>query len=71
MCASRGLIKAATVADHITPHDDDYTAFWDGELQSLCKTPCHDSIKQSQERMGRQRGCDQNGIPLDATHHWR
>lgn len=70
MCAARGIIKAATVADHIKPHRDDYEAFWSGPLQSLCKTPCHDSLKQREERTGMQHGCDVQGNPTDPRHHW-
>lgn len=41
--------QLATVADHVTPHRDDYALFWFGELQSLCKS-CHDIKKQREER---------------------
>ena len=38
------------VADHITPHRGDAAMFWDvGNAQCLCK-PCHDRIKQREER---------------------
>lgn len=38
------------VADHKTPHRGDERLFWDeNNLQCLCK-PCHDRLKQSQER---------------------
>ncbi len=47
-CKEQGRITAATVADHITPHKGNAEAFWNNELQSLCKH-CHDSIKQRQE----------------------
>ncbi len=40
------------VADHKTPHHGDEALFWDeNNLQCLCK-PCHDRLKQSQERRG-------------------
>jgi 5-methylcytosine-specific restriction endonuclease McrA len=65
----RGIVTAATVADHITPHRNDPVLFA-GPLQSLCK-PCHDSAKQQQEKSGRMRGCDARGIPLDPAHPWR
>jgi 5-methylcytosine-specific restriction protein A len=37
------MVKAATVVDHIIPHQGDMTLFWDADSnwQSLCKT-CHD-----------------------------
>lgn len=38
------------VADHKAPHRGDERLFWDaGNLQCLCK-PCHDRLKQSEER---------------------
>lgn len=40
------------VCDHIRPHRGDAALFWDeGNLQSLCK-PCHDVVKQAEERRG-------------------
>ncbi|WP_099866054.1 HNH endonuclease [Pararhizobium haloflavum] len=53
--AGCGRIEAATsqlVADHRTPHRGDERLFWDeGNLQCLCK-PCHDKVKQAEERRG-------------------
>ena len=48
MCEKKGLLTAATVCDHITPHRDDEDLFWRGPFQSLCKM-CHDSAKQVEE----------------------
>jgi len=48
ICEARALVTAATVADHIVPHREDYDLFWHGELQSLCAS-CHSSVKQAQE----------------------
>lgn len=48
-CECGGMIVAASVVDHVTPHRGDMALFWDpNNWQSLCK-PCHDSWKQSQE----------------------
>lgn len=56
MCEGKGLIAAATVVDHIAPHQGDMKIFWDeGNHQSLCK-PCHDSDKARQEGEQRQGG---------------
>ncbi|WP_246690813.1 HNH endonuclease [Neorhizobium alkalisoli] len=48
-----GRIEADTsqlVADHKTPHHGDERLFWDDQnLQCLCK-PCHDRLKQKEER---------------------
>lgn len=69
MCLSIfGIVKAATIADHITPHRGDPVLF-KGPLQSTCKR-CHDSLKQQLERGGRMRGHDLSGRPIDPRHHW-
>lgn len=51
--AGCGQIYADTsklVADHKTPHHGDKALFWDkNNLQCLCK-PCHDKLKQREER---------------------
>ncbi|WP_412063993.1 HNH endonuclease [Rhizobium sp. SYY.PMSO] len=48
-----GRIEADTsqlVADHKIPHHGDEALFWDeNNLQCLCK-PCHDKLKQKEER---------------------
>lgn len=45
MCAN-----SATTIDHIIPHRGDRALFWNGNnWQPLC-TPCHNSVKQRQER---------------------
>ena len=49
-CAERGLITPASIVDHVIPHRGNQELFWDtSNWQSLCK-PCHDSIKQAEER---------------------
>ena len=41
-CKGRGIIKAATIVDHVTPHKGDPVLFWDQtNWQGLCKR-CHD-----------------------------
>lgn len=49
-CRDLGLIGvAATVVDHIIPHQGNQQLFWDqSNWQGLCK-PCHDGWKQRQE----------------------
>jgi 5-methylcytosine-specific restriction enzyme A len=70
-CARRGVHTRATVVDHIRPHKGNLSLFWSrGNWQPLCG-PCHDGAKQAEERTGRVRGCDSDGVPLDPTHHWR
>lgn len=70
LCALRGRTVQATVADHIQPISAAPHLRLDrSNIQPLCK-PCHDSVKQSQERTGHLRGADANGMPLDPNHHW-
>lgn len=64
----RGLVRAATVADHIQPHRGDPVLFA-GRLQSLC-AGCHSSWKQQLETTGHFRGSDLTGVPLDPNHPW-
>ena len=50
MCRKRGRFTAATVIDHINPHNGDMVLFWDRtNWQSLCTT-CHSKHKQRLER---------------------
>jgi 5-methylcytosine-specific restriction protein A len=70
-CLEQDLVTEASIVDHITPHKGDVELFFDPlNLQSLCKLH-HDAGKQSHERTGIERGCDEHGMPLDARHHWR
>jgi hypothetical protein len=51
LCAmhlARGEVVAATVADHVEPHREDWAKFWEGSLQSLCAA-CHSRDKQRGE----------------------
>jgi 5-methylcytosine-specific restriction endonuclease McrA len=67
----RGLYVPATVVDHITPHKGDMQLFWNkANWQPLCAA-CHNSAKQRLEKSGKVAGCDADGFPLDAKHHWR
>ncbi|TXC73954.1 HNH endonuclease [Sphingorhabdus soli] len=44
------------VADHRRPHKGDERLFFDEEnVWTLCKTPCHDSVKQREERAAQRR----------------
>lgn len=69
LCAalSPPKVTAATIADHVIPHRDDYELFWRGELQSLCK-PCHDGPKQSEEVIGFSSAVGDDGWPADPRH---
>ena len=50
-CEGMGIIKPATVVDHIIPHKGDHGLFWDqGNWQPLCKR--HHDIKTATEDGG-------------------
>ncbi|HSH84369.1 MAG TPA: HNH endonuclease signature motif containing protein [Guyparkeria sp.] len=70
MCQQIGRVTAATVVDHIVPHQGNKELFWDrSNWQPLC-APCHDRHKRRQERSGTLAGCTTDGTPLDPGHHW-
>lgn len=51
MCGRIGMDTSKLVADHREPHRGDETLFWDDDnLQTLCKSPCHDKHKQRMEQ---------------------
>ena len=66
-CLARGVVRAATVADHVEPHKNNWTKFVTGKLQSLCYE-CHNSTKQQIELHGHHRAVDSNGLPIDPNH---
>ncbi len=70
MCKAQDRVTIATVCDHIDQHKGDRIKFWSGPFQSLC-APHHNSTKQSEERTGRKKGCDENGWPIDENHPWK
>src|SRR3954462_8097103 len=78
MCSRRGVVTAATVADHVVSHRGDWNAFITGELQSLCAT-CHNSSKKLLDHRGYLPDVAENGWPTDprhpankhSAHHWR
>ena len=51
-CLKGGRPVAASIVDHIVPHEGDQTMFWDEDnWQALCK-PCHDGVKAREEGRG-------------------
>lgn len=68
-CLQQGLIVEAKVAHHTTPHKGDWELFMHGALASSCK-PCHDTIEQSIERLGYEKGNNVAGDPVDPKHPW-
>lgn len=67
-CQATGMIRPATVVDHVTPHRGDEVLFWDEDnLQSLCKSH-HDAAKAQEERGGYSSLSDADGYPIDPNH---
>ena len=66
-CLERGIVTAANVVDHVTPHRGDWNAFVLGELQSLCG-PCHKSTKRQIELWGYRNDIGIDGYPTDPNH---
>jgi 5-methylcytosine-specific restriction protein A len=68
MCAARGIIRAATVPDHIIPLHKGGTDD-DANVQCLCD-PCH--LDKTNKDMGHNTAqpIDINGRPTDPLHPW-
>ena len=66
-CARKGVVTAAQIADHITPHKGDANLFWFGTLQSLC-LQCHVTAKAIMEKRGYATDIGPDGYPIDAGH---
>jgi 5-methylcytosine-specific restriction endonuclease McrA len=67
MCLEKGIVTAATVADHVEPHRGDQFSFWFGVLQSLCAHH-HNSAKQEKELRGYSTEIGVDGWPVDKDH---
>lgn len=67
-CLKQGLLRPATVVDHVTPHKGDKALFWDEtNHQALCKR-CHDSVKAAEESRGYDTAVGIDGWPIDPRH---
>jgi 5-methylcytosine-specific restriction enzyme A len=66
ICADAGRV-AASVADHVNPHNGDLDLFWNGPLQSICEH-CHNRFKQHVEKHGYSNAVDVDGRPIDPNH---
>ena len=66
-CLERGIVTVANVADHVHPHQGDWTEFITGALQSLCE-PCHKSAKREIELRGFRYDIGLDGYPTDPNH---
>lgn len=68
MCAAAGVTTKAAHVDHIQRHRGRHALFFDPRnLQSLCAT-CHNSTKQSAERLGYRAEVGPDGYPVDPAH---
>ncbi|HEY2245255.1 MAG TPA: HNH endonuclease [Xanthobacteraceae bacterium] len=67
MCLRNGIVRTATIADHIEPHHNDWNKFKLGELQSLCEQ-CHNQTKRMIELQGYGLEVDDDGWPIDPNH---
>lgn len=71
MCEAEGKVTPARDVDHIVRHKGNPLVFWDEtNWQGLCKYH-HQSVKASEERSGKVKGCDITGLPLSPAHHWK
>ena len=61
MCLAKGIVTAATVADHVEPHRGDEYKFWCGALKSLCASH-HSRSKQQIEKLGYTKDVGADGI---------
>jgi 5-methylcytosine-specific restriction protein A len=69
-CLEMGQLSPSEHVDHIKPvrtHTD--LAFTRDNLQGLC-APCHDGVKQREEKAGHRIGVGIDGVPVDENHHW-
>lgn len=74
MCEQKGVVKVATIVDHIKPWkegrtpEEQYGLFWDREnWQPLCASH-HNKVKQMQEIHGFSSECGLDGMPTDPNH---
>lgn len=54
ICTGRHPSDDSPVADHVEAHRGDRARFFDeANVQTLCKSPCHDKAKQAEEQATR------------------
>jgi hypothetical protein len=69
-CEREGRVTAATICHHVDKASKaNPSTFFDGPFESRC-APCHDTIEQSIERRGYEKGNDASGRPVDENHPW-
>jgi len=67
MCQEQGVVRPATVVDHVEPHRGDYNKFRLGALQSLCLDH-HVGAKHVEELRGYSTAIGIDGMPVDSRH---
>jgi 5-methylcytosine-specific restriction protein A len=65
-CAEIGIVRAATIADHINPNWHTWEEFLSFELQSL-DAACH-ARKRKEQRLGYRTDIGEDGNPRDKRH---
>lgn len=63
-CKKQGKLTLAKEVDHIVEKANGGTDEM-SNLQAIC-TPCHKDKTNNRK----ERGCDVNGMPSNASHHW-
>lgn len=66
-CLRAGRTRKATIANHKVPHRGDRKLFFEGLLESACKS-CHDGAIQREELEGFSREIGDDGWPTDPHH---
>lgn len=66
-CQARGRLEPTFAVDHIVPLRQGGAKFDEDNLQPLCET-CHNSHKQSEDRLGYSRQIGVDGFPVDPRH---
>ena len=68
LCEKMGVLSPATVADHIVPIEIAPERQYDmSNGQGLC-APCHNSVKQAEEKRGYANDVGGDGWPVDPRH---
>ena len=68
-CEAMGKAVAADTVHHVEPHRGDWTKFWRGPFEALCKS-CHDRAGQLEDLGRADPACGADGFPLSPRHPW-
>lgn len=67
LCAC-GCGRPAEVVDHIKQHKRDPKLFWSRKNWQALSAHCHNTWKQSEERLGYSTKIGSDGLPIDQRH---